>query len=249
MRNVRSRKWQLFCLCAAGAVLVLGAREAFAINAISEGFKVNGTSQQISAYSSCYEANSTNGAAYFFPSKTSTEFSSFVNHKPAAVNLNACQMLTGGKHTAVDCSGAGGSTFDGLCKFAGSVCPSSWTASGYVDWPSFSCSAVSSYVCDAGTQYTGPTSCSGGSSFSSSGITPSCSYGYTSSSYGAYTTYGWTNPPCGYQDVCGGFPYSCTLQYVCPAPVYGPITAYGEICSPVSETCREPYAPSAIYCE
>jgi|GEM_PF-5923326 len=203
-------------------LLFTSTQTAFGIDTIADGYQVTGTEKTINAYTYCYYVKTTNGGSYFFPTKTSSEFLAFVNNKPATVNIDSCQWLTGGVHTVRDCTNAGGTVYSGYCKF--NSCPSGWAGSGYYDWTGTIGTACGQRTvkCDYPSGYQFGSFCiPWGNSATFSKTAPaagSCTYSDVNDYFGTWGEPGQSCMPmykCTNQYVCGGFPYTCGYQNVC----------------------------------
>ncbi len=62
----------------------------YAINSISTGYQITSSSQTINVHGSCRIVRTTSGSNVFAPTKTATEWNSFINYKPSNVSVTAC---------------------------------------------------------------------------------------------------------------------------------------------------------------
>jgi len=83
------RNRHLAALLLAGMFLVPSF--AWGINTISTGFKTTSTPVMVDAHNNCKQLSQPGGGeAFFVPTKTSTEWSTFLSNKPAAIDANGC---------------------------------------------------------------------------------------------------------------------------------------------------------------
>ncbi len=113
-------------------IVILTPILALAINIISEGYRVSQAVVIIDAHNLCRSAAAVDGKDYFTPTKTSSEWQSFINNKPSGVALNSCVDIECG------CASNGAQTC--VTNTPGTI------------WASFNDSTISS--CNASNQYT-----------------------------------------------------------------------------------------------
>jgi hypothetical protein len=72
------------------AALLVSGSTIYAINTVTEGYRITTTSQTITAHGICRTAVKTSGNDVFAPTRTSAEWNAFIANKPGNVTLNAC---------------------------------------------------------------------------------------------------------------------------------------------------------------
>lgn len=87
MTSILTKKNVLLILFAAA---LLTPFISFALNAVSEGYRTTGTDQKINAHNVCKEVRQTGSNSYFVPTKTATEWSTFLSKKPSDVAVSNC---------------------------------------------------------------------------------------------------------------------------------------------------------------
>ncbi len=78
-------------------LMVLIPLLAWSINTLLEGYRVSSTPTKIVAYNTCKSINSTDGNDYFVPTRTQTEWDTFLGNTPPALNVEDCPIGTGCK--------------------------------------------------------------------------------------------------------------------------------------------------------
>lgn len=116
-------------------ILFLGFTTAYAINSVSEGYRVTGSTRIVNAQGTCYSAKTTSGNDVFFPTKTATEWNAFLAHRPSNVSLGECCL---------------GVKYGGYCFHVGSEAP--WSSNSYGETCGQICASYGGYN-DAGSDW------------------------------------------------------------------------------------------------
>lgn len=103
---------------------------SFAINTVDTGYQISiGQRQGLTPYGSCSSITNNHASnVYFIPTKTSVEYSTFLNHPPTGVVVGACASCTAQTTNGCTLSAVATGSTSGAC------------ASGCTGTCSFSCS-------------------------------------------------------------------------------------------------------------
>jgi hypothetical protein len=171
IKKIKFKKYFKFLVLFVG-LLFFYQGVVFAINIVSEGFKINNTdTTQIDAHGVCKKVTNSTGQGIFVPTKTSNEWGDFRNNKPSNVVLAECCVWTptcstGSYNPSINkCESTYAATFSGGVVFDKPVYANDYYGDGIPILTRYSSGSiigtyyVSSSLYDDGFHLDGPWSC------------------------------------------------------------------------------------------
>ncbi len=168
------------------------------INSISTGFKATSTGTIIDAHGRCKNVAKTSGSDVFIPTKTSTEWNTFLTNHPANIDLSGCYTYlweTGGYGGCSVSCGGGTKTRSVWCERDDGTHVADSFCTGIKPSTTLACntSCCTHEVCTRVGYYT---TCGCGCGTGSKSVGRCSDHGYTTCSHGGTVCKDWAEDEC-----------------------------------------------------